>query len=124
LKSPRGMSRVLILISRAGDRAALRDLLAEEGHDVELAEDLRRAANPIHRPDAIVADLEPATWEAKALIERASPGLAAPKVILLCARVPNGARPAGLWFLPKPVALEELRAALASDEAGIEERAA
>jgi hypothetical protein len=108
------MKRVLVLTSRQGDGAALRDLLAEAGHDVEVARDLNSAAYKPPHPDVIVADTEPWTLEGRALIERAQLGFGAPKLIMLSAWAPQGQPSPGVLFLCKPVALRDLESAISS----------
>jgi hypothetical protein len=112
------MSNVLILACRGGDGPALRDLLVEDGHKVDLADDVRGGAMLGVRPDVIVADREPWTWEGKALIERSFPALAEARLVLLCARIPKSTPPPGVRYLLKPIAFEELRAAIAGGAGG------
>ena len=110
------MKSVLILTSRPGDGAALRDLLADAGHKTEVARDMRNVADRTSRPDVIVADLEPWTREGRALIERSQQGLEAPKLIILSARAPAGEASQSVRFLSKPVALGELESAILGAE--------
>jgi DNA-binding response OmpR family regulator len=108
-----GMSKVVLMTAHTGDGAALRELLAADGHKVELVGEVRDGLALGVRADVIVADHEPWTWEGRALIERLSPALGDGRLILLCARVPRGSPPPGVRYLPKPIALDELRAAIA-----------
>ena len=110
------MKSVLILTSRPGDGAALRDLLADAGHKTEVARDMRNVADRTSRPDVIVADLEPWTREGRALIERSQQDLEAPKVIILSARAPTSRASQSVRFLSKPVALGELESAILGAE--------
>jgi hypothetical protein len=110
------VSRVLILTPRATDGVALEDLLAEDGHQVEVASDLQSAASVAGgAPDIIVADFEPWTWVGKVLLERFALPSAATRLVMLCARMPRGARTPGVLFLGKPVTLEALRSVLAGE---------
>ena len=124
LKRVPPMSKVLIVTSRQGDRIALGDMLADEGHEVDFADDVHHGAVRAGQVDAIVADLEPTTWAGRALIDRASPALAQPTLIFLCTRIPRGAAPRNVHFLRKPIALEELQAAIGGVDRRGEDEAA
>jgi DNA-binding response OmpR family regulator len=118
LELTRPMGRVAVLMARCNDADALKDLLRQEGRVVEIVQDVDRLGELTPRPDVIVADLEAWTRGGKALVHRTSPALAAARVVMMLARVPNSAPPTGVRFLSKPVGLEELRAAISEGEQG------
>jgi DNA-binding NtrC family response regulator len=118
------MKRVLILTSRPEDGAALRDLLADAGHQVAIAPGARLVAEPGWQMDVIVADFEPWTWEGRALLEAFQPTERGCRLVMLCAR--------GFWdpadpavvSLQKPISLVELERAIAGEEPYRREEAA
>jgi len=118
------MSKVLIVASRQDDRIALGDLLADEGHEIDFADDVQHGAARAAQVDVIVADLEPTTWAGRALLDRDSAALAPPKLIFLCTRIPRGVAPPGVLFLRKPIALEQLQAAIGRGDGRGEDKAA
>jgi hypothetical protein len=118
------MSKVMLLTVRRRDGMALRDLLVDEGHDVELADDAQLVTSGGAGADVIVADLEPWTWAGKVLVDHVLRVSGGPRLVLLCTRIPRGPLAAGVTLLHKPVALDELRGAIAGAAAGRVEEAA
>ena len=114
------MSCVLLLTCRKDDGDAIKDLLAEEGHIVDLVDTVPRAVERVEalRPDVIVADLEPWTWGGREVLDSWAQMLPAPRLVLLCAWRPDVTPPKGLSYLFKPLDFEELRAAIAVSSNG------
>jgi DNA-binding response OmpR family regulator len=114
------MSRVLLLTSRRDDGNAMKDLLIDVGHVVDLVDTVPRAVELVERlrPDVVIADLEPWTWGGRAVLESWAQMLRAPRLVLLCARRPEAAPPEGLRYLRKPVDFAELRAAIGASGDG------
>jgi hypothetical protein len=109
------MKRVLILTPRPGDGAALRDLLADAGHEIQLAHDLLSVADRDCHADVIVADLEPWTWEGRALIEGRPAARGAPGLIMLSTRERESQPSPGVRFLRKPIVLRDLESAITGE---------
>ncbi len=108
------MSRVLLLTSRKNDGDALKDLLTDEGHVVDLAEALPRGKPPFDEPsaDVVVADFEPWTWSGRAILDAWALMRRPPRLVLLGTRCPGTRPPPGLIYLTKPVDLADLHTAI------------
>jgi len=108
------MSRVLLLTSRKNDGDALKDLLTEDGHLVDLAEALPRGKPPFDElsADVIVADYEPWTWSGRSILDAWALMRRPPRLVLLSTRLPATRPPPGLIYLTKPVDFAALHTAI------------
>jgi CheY-like chemotaxis protein len=112
--------RILVLSPFDSDRAALRQLLTAEGHEVEVAPDLESglALAATFCPDALVADAQVPGLDGAATAEAFAAMPQPPrKILLLCPRVGRHPPPPGVYCLTKPIDLDVLHAHLATLDA-------
>jgi DNA-binding response OmpR family regulator len=112
--------RILVVSPFEGDRAALRDLLRADGHQVEVL--ARQAGTAIaaaaFRADVVVADAKLPGLDGLRLARALGALEPAPGLILLCARASCRLDGLGVPCLPKPIDLDLLRSHLAAPRAG------
>jgi CheY-like chemotaxis protein len=104
----RAVSRILVVDDEPHALSALRELLRDEGYEVDCARDGAAAARRLaaFQPDLVLSDVEMPGTDGLALATAARAAPNAPAVVLMSARqAPPGA---GAPFVQKPIVLSEL----------------